>query len=279
MSERPHHRDLCGRLRPVLRGEHGHSGGAGRRPADGGFGAGQWPSLARHGRPNCAGVARTQTSACISTSRSAARWGRCRPFAPEGTFPPVSTVVLLALRRKLPLAEIRAEIDRQLDSFETVMGRRPDYVDGHQHVHGLPGVRDALIEAMAARGLAGRVWLRNAADGLHRIVLRGAHAPKTLALALAVQGLSSGFRRAARRQGFATNDGFSGHSVFDPGEGLRTSLRDLSSRTGAPPSRHVPSRPCGRRAEGPRPGDHHPRAGTRLPALAAPAAKCWKSEG
>lgn len=139
-------------------------------------------------------------------------------FAPEGTLPSVSTVIKLALRRKLPLAEVRAEIDRQLNSFEAVMGRRPDYVDGHQHVHGLPGIRDTLIEAMAARGLARRAWLRNAADELHRIVLRGAQAPKALALALAVQGLSSGFRRAARRQGFATNDGFSGHSVFDPAE-------------------------------------------------------------
>jgi len=157
-------------------------------------------------------------------------------FASDGSFPPVTTVVRLALRRKLPLAEIRAEIDRQLNRFETVMGRAPDYVDGHQHVHGLPGVRDALIEALAARGLAGRVWLRDAADELHRIVLRGAHAPKTLALALAVQGLSSGFRRAALRQGFVTNEGFSGHSVFDPGKDY---ARAFETYLRAPGRRHL----------------------------------------
>jgi hypothetical protein len=135
-------------------------------------------------------------------------------FAPDGNFPPVSTVIRSALRRKLPMEEIRAEIDRQLDRFESVMERRPDFVDGHQHVHGLPGIRDALIEAMAARGLAGRAWLRNAGDGLHRIVLRRAHARK----ALAVRSLSSGFRHAAQLHGFSTNDSFAGFSDFHPGK-------------------------------------------------------------
>jgi predicted glycoside hydrolase/deacetylase ChbG (UPF0249 family) len=157
-------------------------------------------------------------------------------FAPEGAFPSVTTVIRLALRRQLPLAEIRAEIDRQLDCFEAVMGRAPDYVDGHQHVHGLPGIRDALIEALTARGLAGRTWLRNPADEIHRIFLRGAHAPKTLALALAVQGLSSGFRRAAQRQGFATNEGFAGHSVFDPGMDY---ARAFETYLRAPGRRHL----------------------------------------
>lgn len=135
-------------------------------------------------------------------------------FAPDGNFPPVSTVIRSALRRKLPMEEIRAEIDRQLDRFESVMERGPDFVDGHQHVHGLPGIRDALIEAMAARGLAGRAWLRNAGDGLHRIVLRRAHARK----ALAVRSLSSGFRHAAQLHGFSTNDSFAGFSDFHPGK-------------------------------------------------------------
>jgi predicted glycoside hydrolase/deacetylase ChbG (UPF0249 family) len=135
-------------------------------------------------------------------------------FAPTGTFPPVSKVIRMAMRGKLPMDEIRAEIDRQLDRFEAVMERRPDFVDGHQHVHGLPGIREALLDAMLARRLAGRAWLRNAADGLHRIARRRAHARK----AFAVRALSSGFHRAANWRGFAMNDGFSGFSDFDPGK-------------------------------------------------------------
>jgi predicted glycoside hydrolase/deacetylase ChbG (UPF0249 family) len=135
-------------------------------------------------------------------------------FAPTGTFPPIAKVIRMAMRGKLPMEEIRAEIDRQLDRFEAVMERRPDFVDGHQHVHGLPGIREALLDAMLARRLAGRTWLRDSADSLHRIALRGAHARK----ALAVRAVSSGFHRAANWRGFATNDGFAGFSDFDPGK-------------------------------------------------------------
>ncbi len=135
-------------------------------------------------------------------------------FAPTGTFPGVREVIGLAMRGKLPTEEIRAEIDRQLDRFEAVMERRPDFVDGHQHVHGLPGIREALLDAMLARRLAGRAWVRDAADRAHRIALRRAHMGK----ALSVRTLTSGLRRAAKRRGFEVNDGFSGFSDFDPGK-------------------------------------------------------------
>lgn len=134
-------------------------------------------------------------------------------FAPSGVFPPVSQVIRLALRGKLPTDEIRAEIDRQFDRFEAVIERRPDHVDGHQHVHVLPGIRTALLDAMESRKLAGRAWLRDAGDGLHRIAARGAHARK----ALAVRALAAGFRREATWRGFTVNDGFAGFSDFDPG--------------------------------------------------------------
>jgi chitin disaccharide deacetylase len=153
-------------------------------------------------------------------------------FAPKGSFPPVSNVIRMALRGKLPIEEIRAEIDRQLDRFEAVMERAPDFVDGHQHVHGLPGVRDALLEALDARNLAGRAWLRNPADGAHRIALRRAHARK----ALAVRGLTSGLRRAAKRHGYAVNDGFAGFSDFHPGKDY---ARAFETYLRAPGSRHL----------------------------------------
>jgi chitin disaccharide deacetylase len=51
------------------------------------------------------------------------------------------------------------EIDAQLDAFENRMQRPPAFVDGHEHVHQLPGVRDVLLEALAARGQ--RPWIRS----------------------------------------------------------------------------------------------------------------------
>ncbi|HXY58122.1 MAG TPA: ChbG/HpnK family deacetylase [Methylocystis sp.] len=134
-------------------------------------------------------------------------------FAPGGVFPSLPSVVRAALFRRLPLDEIRAELDRQLDAFEAAIARAPDFVDGHQHVQTLPGVRGALLEALTARGLAGKCWLRDSGDSAGRILARRQEAAK----ALVVSGLSFGFGAAARRAGFATNDGFAGFSDFDAG--------------------------------------------------------------
>ncbi len=133
-------------------------------------------------------------------------------FAPQGAFPPVKTVISAAKRGRLPVEEIRAELRRQLDRFEAIMERAPDFVDGHQHVQTLPQIRGALLETLAARRLQGKCWLRCSGDRPERILLRRGRVVK----ALIVAGLSYGFAKAARRAGFATNDGFAGFSDFDP---------------------------------------------------------------
>lgn len=56
---------------------------------------------------------------------------------------------------------LRDEIEAQLDAFEAVRGRPPDHVDGHQHVHQLPQVRDALVEVLQRRYRGNRPWLRS----------------------------------------------------------------------------------------------------------------------
>lgn len=153
-------------------------------------------------------------------------------FAPGGEFPPVEKVVRMSMAGKLPMDEIVCEIDRQFDRFEAVLDSAPDHVDGHQHVHMLPGIRDALLDAMIARKLAGRAWVRHAGDRIHRIAARGAHARK----ALAVRGLSLGFSHAANRRGFAVNEGFSGFSDFQPG---RNYAAAFATYLRAPGRRHL----------------------------------------
>lgn len=60
---------------------------------------------------------------------------------------------------------LRKEIDRQISLFESRMAARPDFVDGHQHCHLLPFVREALLDALAERygADACRVRLRDCA--------------------------------------------------------------------------------------------------------------------
>lgn len=138
----------------------------------------------------------------------------CPALAPAGTFMPLPRLLSLALRGIAPLDEIAAEIEAQLDAFVAATGHEPAFIDGHQHVHALPGIRTALIDALSRRGLEERVWLRDPADSVGAILRRGGQVGK----ALAVRALAAGFGRAAREAGFTTNRGFAGFSAFDPRE-------------------------------------------------------------
>ncbi|WP_198349178.1 ChbG/HpnK family deacetylase [Ramlibacter pinisoli] len=110
-----------------------------------------------------------------------------------------------AYLHRLPAQRLAAEIRAQFDAFEQAMGRAPDHVDGHQHVHQLPGVRERVLEELARRGHA-RCWLRGTAVPAGEAGLK----PRLIA-ALGGPAL----RRRARRQGART----SGHllGVYDFG--------------------------------------------------------------
>ena len=94
----------------------------------------------------------------------------------------------------------------QLDAFEQGLGRTPDFIDGHQHVHQLPVVRQVLLQVLQERYAGHRLWIRNtmpadpAWGGKSRILqwLGGA------ALARALAGVARN-----------TNCGFAGVYGFD----------------------------------------------------------------
>ena len=132
-------------------------------------------------------------------------------LAPNGALPSLSTVMRIALLGRLPRGEIGKEIERQLAAFEAALGRPPDFVDGHQHVHVLPAIRAELLAALGSRGWRG-VWLRDPSDRIRAILKRGVAVRK----ALTVRALAAGFAQAARAAGFTVNEGFSGFSAFDP---------------------------------------------------------------
>jgi hypothetical protein len=161
--------------------------------------------------------------------------GAMPSLCPGGDLPAFGKLARLALAggalRGAVAAEIAAEIDRQIEACATVLGRLPDYVDGHQHVHVLPGIRSALLAAVARRP-GWTPWLRDSGDRLGAIVTRGVAVPKALVIA----GLSLGFARAARRAGLETNEGFSGVSPFDP---ARDFGADFARFLAVPGPRHL----------------------------------------
>ena len=99
-------------------------------------------------------------------------------------------LILLSLFRQLSYQRIKSSIHQQLDLFEAEMQTMPDYVDGHQHVHQLPQIRDALLAVLMERYKDNLPWVRIAkpslSAGLKGMVIRmlGAGALEKKALAL-----------------------------------------------------------------------------------------------
>jgi predicted glycoside hydrolase/deacetylase ChbG (UPF0249 family) len=91
-------------------------------------------------------------------------------------------LIARSLLRSLPAKAIRLNIHAQLDRFEDGLGTAPDYVDGHQHVHQLPQIRDALLAILKWRYNKQLPWIRiakpPAGDGFKgkTIKLLGAYA-------------------------------------------------------------------------------------------------------
>jgi chitin disaccharide deacetylase len=159
--------------------------------------------------------------------------GSMPAFAPSGRFPRISQVLKAALKRELPALEIHQEISRQLDAFCDHFGAAPAFIDGHQHIQILPQIRKGLFVCLEARGLSGKVWLRDSSDHTSRILRRGAGELKKT---LFVAWLGRGFAQEAATHGFLTNDGFAGFSAFDPEHDYAL---DFASYLRAPGKRHL----------------------------------------
>lgn len=151
-------------------------------------------------------------------------------FAPAGRFPDLGAVLKGALTRRLPIAEIEAEIGRQWRAFVDALGREPDFVDGHQHVHVLPGIRAALFRVLAGRRGKQPVWLRDPRDRFGSVIGRG-----STAKALLVGALATRLTSQASRSGLASNRGFSGFSDFSRDQDLGRAFDSYFSELGPRP--------------------------------------------
>jgi predicted glycoside hydrolase/deacetylase ChbG (UPF0249 family) len=134
--------------------------------------------------------------------------GDMRKFAPGGRFPSLGRVMRLAFLRQLDRDEIEAELNRQIDAFEFSLRRRPDFLDGHQHVHLLPIVRDAALQVMGGR-LKG-AWIRDCWEPAPAIRKTGVATAKALFLA----ALARNLHRKAKKRGIPANQGFRGIHDF-----------------------------------------------------------------
>lgn len=127
-------------------------------------------------------------------------------FLSAGHWQPVRLPLLLlwAGLRALKRAWIEARLHAQLDRFEREMARPPDFIDGHQHVHQLPVVRDTLVSVLGSRYPSSKIAIRVT-------VPAAAHSLKGLLIArLGGYGL----RNAVLRARIPHNTDFAGVYVF-----------------------------------------------------------------
>ncbi len=135
------------------------------------------------------------------------------PFAAAGLpAQSLSALILRAHAGLLDRAALRRQVDRQLSLFDDALGRPPAFVDGHQHVHHLPIVREVLLE-----GLENRYGTAKSRIGLRICAPRRWRGAK--AAIIAATGARSLSRLAAQDTHLANSD-FAGVYDFAPASDL-----------------------------------------------------------
>jgi predicted glycoside hydrolase/deacetylase ChbG (UPF0249 family) len=125
----------------------------------------------------------------------------------DGRFLSLKDTFRAAFLRKLKEEKLAVEVAAQMKAFIAAIGRAPDFVDGHQHVHLLPQIRNAVV--MVVKQEAPTAWIRQCGRmgaGMRRFTDRKG---------LVLDVLSRKMRKTAAKAGLRTNAAFAGTYSFD----------------------------------------------------------------
>ena len=151
----------------------------------------------------------------------------------NGTMPGIGALMMKSFAGRMDVGAVETEIRMQYDRFEAVLGRKPDFVDGHQHVHLLPGVRETFV-SVARERLPAQAWVRSCVRPAMAIVETGVALPRTLLIAQ----LGRPLKKALEPAGIAANDCFFGVNDFrteqDYGGLMRRWLAGAAKCAGVP---------------------------------------------
>jgi len=126
----------------------------------------------------------------------------------DGAFPLLRDLFKAGLLRRLEREAVAAEIAAQLTAFAAAFGRPPDFIDGHQHAHLAPQVREEVLAA--AKRHAPQAWVRQC--GSVQPARKRLGDPKGLML----DAFSRALRNRANAIGVPTNPAFAGTYSFRP---------------------------------------------------------------
>ena len=129
--------------------------------------------------------------------------------SPGGCAPSFSSLLKAALTGRVNPQRIRREIAAQYNLFLSKGGRSPDHIDGHLHVHQLPGVREGLLEFVLSLPPEKRPYIRNTAMPMQSLWKSGLPWAKAFLIGV----LGTAMKARLSKAGVATNQGFAG--VYD----------------------------------------------------------------
>ncbi len=139
----------------------------------------------------------------------------------------LSHLITRAYLRSLNPKKLEATIELQWDRFTEFSGKAPDFIDGHQHVHQLPVVREALFAVIRKKnwGRQPHQWIRIC----HSARWRGFKAGLISLLG------ANKTRHMAKQHGIRTNTDFAGVYNFDANSQLANLWQSwLSGLQGTP---------------------------------------------
>jgi hypothetical protein len=146
------------------------------------------------------------------------RWPDGRAGPPP--LPSFGTVVRRALLGLTQPQEIARQTSAQYGLFVEKCGRKPDFIDGHLHLHQLPGIREGLIQFVRTLPADGRPYIRNTHMPWREV--RGRQLPWMKHALIGVFGAR--MFRQLRLAGIPTNEGFAGIYNFRDSSSFRVYL-------------------------------------------------------
>ena len=117
---------------------------------------------------------------------------------------PIKYLMLHAWTHQLDKKLIRRSLEFQWNQFIRNMGQPPDFIDGHQHIHQFPTIREVLMDFLQEQNFKG--WVRN----LDRIIYVSPYRIKSQLLHLLG---AKRFAHLCQRAGISQNQQFAG--IYD----------------------------------------------------------------
>ncbi|MBD9371905.1 ChbG/HpnK family deacetylase [Rhizobium sp. ARZ01] len=143
----------------------------------------------------------------------------------ESQLPALKHLLIATYARQIDVVSLETELDAQLEAFFDEMGRPPDFIDGHQHVHFLPPVRNWLEKRRVRLESGGSLpWLRGSPS------LRLSPNLRMKTKISFVRAISTGFDRRMKRTGFSVRGPLAGFYDWGKPDTFEKVIEQIRSR-------------------------------------------------